>query len=642
MVNIEGIAIRGFRSIDNIDLELDGGGAFITGMNGAGKTSVLEAIRFALLGYCQNTDRRGARAKTLIADGADEAVIDIELTGDHDPQSVRVRVVIPIAGAVRWSAEDYETGKPVAAKPEQLWPWIGVSEATLAAALVPAEHVTTQGMEGVLGELHSGQVDLEELESLCGERYARLLVDYPGISGGTNQNALRHIGDEAYAQRREAGRVVKQLEAALNGEKPEPPVNKSGKPLGLDDKDDLVALEQKLTSNREALLEELGQAKASAQSDMPAGSMEDLQKALETAVDESDKAKRDAAAARVTREDAINHQRNLEDQLRTLQSEIAEKQKEFDSLGRQMQQFQPGETCPTCGVKWTESRVNKAVAKLKGQRASLHGPLEDAKAKLAKIETAINQAMQRVKTADEKLAKATDAMREADARMAKAHGDMALLEKTSGARSVAEVEKDIEAVTERLNKASGALEALGALARYEKAASELEAARERYNELDWRVKAFRDGEVLNKLSGDGLEEFKATVNAVLDPFGYAFGFSVDGKFVNVLLGRLGDKDLRLIERASSGERKLAEVAVAIAFGKEAGLALVDDLDHLDGRNRNQALTGIATTPGVQIIAAGAWGKPNKPDLKPIEKALKPLKPVWIDGNGEGNQQEEAA
>ena len=79
-MNIKRIRIEGFRSLDNIDLELDGG-SFITGMNGAGKSSVLEAIRFALLGCCKNTDRRGAGAKGLVSDGADRPASPSETEG---------------------------------------------------------------------------------------------------------------------------------------------------------------------------------------------------------------------------------------------------------------------------------------------------------------------------------------------------------------------------------------------------------------------------------------------------------------------------------------------------------------------------------------------------------------------------------
>lgn len=150
------------------------------------------------------------------------------------------------------------------------------------------------------------------------------------------------------------------------------------------------------------------------------------------------------------------------------------------------------------------------------------------------------------------------------------------------------------------------------------------------------MKAFRDGEVLNKLGADNLKSFEAAVDNALASFGYTFDLQVDGKSVNVRLARRGEEP-RLIERASSGERKLAEVAVALTFAYGTGIALIDDLDHLDGRNRNKALSDISREIAeahsdvcyMQVIAAGAWSKPTEPDLTPMERALDPLRPIWL-------------
>jgi adenylylsulfate kinase-like enzyme len=645
MVNIQKLQIENFRSIGSVCLEIDGG-VFMTGMNGAGKSSVLEAIRFALLGYCTHTDKRGAGAKALIAHGADEASIAIRLMGGRDMAAALVQVAIPQSGSVRWSAQDAETGKPIATKPEQLWAWLNVSEATLAAALLPAEHITTQGFEGVLGELQAGTVEPPVLYDLCGKEHIEaLLEDYPpNLKDGSlptqlkTLNGLRTVGDDAYEWRRAAGRKVKELEAQIPAAPPQPPTDRNGAPLGTDAAAALKKNIGKLSEARDALMRELGEARQMAKV-TPAGSVEELEAAIAAAQEASDKAAKAAEAAQaehVRVVDALEAAKRNRDGAR-FQAEKLEGH--IEELTGKIESYAAGRACETCGVKWTEARVRTATSKLRQERMQLVEQFNDAERLDAKFLADLEKARGLAAQAGEPAREATKAAIAASADLANLRRELELAKRVSGVRSPEAVEADLLEIDERLDRAKAAMGQLAIVAEYEAKKADLEAARARYAHMDWRVKAFRDGEILNELGADGLKTFEQAVDHALMPFGYGFAFEVDGRTVKVLFGRRGEA-LRPIERASSGERKLAEVAVAMTFAQTAGIALVDDLDHLDGKNRNQALSGIAhdvreghpTGHSIQVIAAGAWGKAYEPDpdtLAAIGKALDPLKVIWV-------------
>lgn len=651
MLNVKRVQINNFRSLKQIDLRLDAG-AFITGNNGAGKSSIFEAVRFALLGFCENTDRRGAGAKALIAHGAKEASIAIELLGGRDMTAALVRVVIPQSGSVRWSAQDTATGKPIAAKPEQLWAWLNVSEATLAAALLPAEHITTQGFEGVLGELQAGLVDPGRLRELCGAEFDALVLDYSETGDIPRDlltlNGLRAVGEESYSARRETGRVVKALEAQIPAEAPKPPTDRNGAPLGTEAAAALKKTIGDLAAARDALMRELGEARQMAKV-APAGSVEDLEVAIAAAQEAADKAARAAKAAQaehVRAVDALEAAKRARDTARYQAETIRQR---IEELTTKIESYAAGRACETCGAKWTEARVRAVTAKLREARMALAAQLKDAEGRMdEKLRADYEQLAAVAAQAEEPAREATNATIAASADLANLRRELELAKRVSGVRSPEAVEADLLEIDERLDRAKAAMGQLAIVAEYEAKKADLEAARARYAHMDWRVKAFRDGEILNELGADGLKTFEQAVDHALMPFGYGFAFAVDGRTVKVLFGRRGEA-LRPIERASTGEQKLAEVAVALTFAAETGIALVDDLDHLDGKNRNQALSNIAHDVreghSIQVIAAGAWGKASEPDpdtLAAIGRALDPLQPVWVCADSLKEEQEAVA
>jgi hypothetical protein len=100
-----GIVLRNFRSHQDTHLDLHSPVTIIHGPNAAGKSSVIDAIHLALLGYCRGTDERGAGVKDLIADGEKEAKIGLDMLGESAASDVPAEVPMTIEitpGGARW------------------------------------------------------------------------------------------------------------------------------------------------------------------------------------------------------------------------------------------------------------------------------------------------------------------------------------------------------------------------------------------------------------------------------------------------------------------------------------------------------------------------------------------------------------
>jgi len=87
-MTIDTLRLVNFRNFDDWTFRLSGR-TFLAGENGAGKSTVIDGISWALRGICRGTDARGAGAKDLIRHGADSASATISLT-DADGQDFTV------------------------------------------------------------------------------------------------------------------------------------------------------------------------------------------------------------------------------------------------------------------------------------------------------------------------------------------------------------------------------------------------------------------------------------------------------------------------------------------------------------------------------------------------------------------------
>lgn len=79
-MKINAIRLTNFRSFADQAFTL-GDRTFLAGLNGAGKSTVIDAISWGLRGCCRGTDARGAGAKDLIRLGEDSASVTLDIDG---------------------------------------------------------------------------------------------------------------------------------------------------------------------------------------------------------------------------------------------------------------------------------------------------------------------------------------------------------------------------------------------------------------------------------------------------------------------------------------------------------------------------------------------------------------------------------
>ncbi len=77
-MTLKHLELKSFRSFKGVNMPIDGPRVLISGLNGSGKTSCRNAIRWALTGRCDGTDERGAGAEVLIPVG--EKVAEVVVT----------------------------------------------------------------------------------------------------------------------------------------------------------------------------------------------------------------------------------------------------------------------------------------------------------------------------------------------------------------------------------------------------------------------------------------------------------------------------------------------------------------------------------------------------------------------------------
>lgn len=80
-------------------IRLDRPVTLLQGGHGAGKSSIRDAIQFALIGRCRSTDRAGKGAAALIRSGCSEAIVTLEACpGAHDTPQTRHTITRTITG----------------------------------------------------------------------------------------------------------------------------------------------------------------------------------------------------------------------------------------------------------------------------------------------------------------------------------------------------------------------------------------------------------------------------------------------------------------------------------------------------------------------------------------------------------------
>ena len=621
-MRIKKLSIKNFRGVRDIEIAPDKDTVFITGLNGSGKTSIMHALRMALFGRCALTSRDGKKAGALVRHGAKEAMVTLEMdTG-------RIDLAVTAKGQKRWVAKVDGTEY---AEPSHLW---GRDLERHEVAADPLGYLVSGEIGGVLSDALGGGIDLAQLEKLCGEHWPHVasMPHEPTVSD------LKSYGAKTYEKRAEMTPKIRHLKRSLESGSPSLPLDKNSKPVSPDKAGVIKESLVKAKYQRDELIKEKHQAEAVSQGAL-ARSSDAAQLDMDGLL-----AKRDEANTRraelANRRDSAKQQREKLIQSRSnLKASHARAESELKSAEREIAQHKEADAsgkCPTCGREWTKKAKKDVMAPALARANEARDAIKVIESDITNIDAQLKEH----DTADldtEILGierEVHDFTREIDRLTAELErGKLA-----ADTRPVEAIQEELDGVLERIERGEAILSQIDDVANYRAEAQRLEQLEAEYAELDWIVKAFKDGSVLNQLMQGSAGGFVEGVNAALEPHGYMLSVEVDGKRVSIMAGRDGASAVPF-EHLSKGEQCLVSMAFARQFSGDAPMIL-DDLDGLDGKHKPLVFRELADAPGQKWLAA-AWGLPGDPKVEAMSKAMD-ANVVHVESGGVAARKGEAA
>lgn len=603
------LSIENFRCIEAGEWELVRGG-FFTGMNGAGKSTILDAVRLCLTGQCRGTDRRGAGAKLLIGKHGPMSIIQLQIRLDEsDPVDIKVQIA-KTTPHLTWTATHKHKSFT---NPEVMYAHFRMDPNPVFIAVWPEKYLQAI-LSDYLATTLDAEVPYQEMRDHFGDdeviKYIKTKWEKrPGIA---TVDQCREVGELAFTARRDAKKAVKELLPV-----PDFPVSSQGDPLLLEDMDRLDALVKQLNQQRDKLI--AGRSK-------PA----DLDpRVLRSTVDqitqrlEQDKELLAANKAAIQENDRATSFCKKEDERRTQEKmRCVVRLESAQAQVANAEAMQDG-PCPLCGSEVDKARIAGKAEEAQKEAADAQEALTVAESKVTEIvDKLVELRNERAQLEHPSIIEDRIQRQEKELKAA-----TAALERTASSVKPADMDKKVQVVEERIAKAQDAINILAEIASAQKHNQAQEDAKWEVAVLDRIVKAFRDGELLNRFAKTSLDDFASEVNAVLEPIGKKVRFVVEGKAVSMYYQNAGgpEYDMTL---ASRGEQKCIEIAVLATFAKKGvPIAVVDDMDCLDDGNRRPAmklLKGISQdTP---VVMSATWTKPGLDGqaFETLERYLEPM------------------
>lgn len=571
------IELRDFRSFQLAAFDFDQARTLIMGVNGAGKSTIVDAIAWALTGRCRGVDGRGQGQKDLIRAGADSMAVELQIQG--------------LGTVTRTLSKE---GHAVSSlKTDAILAHLGVSEAMLLASIYAGTffrmgHADAKAM---LIELLNVTVAPDLLPGLK-------LKEPAGLDELEARYSLAVSGRTA-AKKVLAAVVVPQLPGALSEVE-------SGD-IGL----------------------KLHEATATYQAQARAGAAaEQLMVQAQRSIDQIDARANDGPtlATKLTVHNQMHAEAGAKvtDARQQLDAVLAEDAEDADALRSQSEDLrtlverlgrhEPGQGCVLSAAIpcLTEGKHFAGhVAKLK----------KDAKALAVKIKAATGRAdtvarlQQLVRDHEQTLAyhanQIADLRKEQAALAADAERRPGLVNDLADAKAkhegaIAGLE-EAKATMERLQAAHTAQSNHAAqVAAYQAAVDRQRAAQADVDEQERLVALLGPNGVRAEALAAKLSGFEAMINAALEPFGFTLKIVVDPWRIDIT--RAFDGSTRPFVLLSAGEQLWTSLAFQVALAVVSGLrfAVLDAAEAVVGKHR-QALTAMVMgAPAMdQVIVAMA-------------------------------------
>lgn len=558
------IEIEDFRCIKHLKLDPLPSCLVLAGRNGQGKSSVLDAVRMAMFGYCGRTGKGGQNARDQIRQGAAEARIAVTFN-----DLIVVAVIKQKGNQFMVMNPDGEIIQDITDR-ALLWRKLGVSMENAAVAAMPDMVLTGGEFGDILTRRLAPEITPGLIQANAGENWvwvsgfaARNRIAFTSLAN------LQTLGDLAYARRTDVNRELKSARKQLEDMGDVFfPKSKTGMDLTISDIDRIKNDVDRLIRERESLIEERGRVAAVTP-----------QVDVQVLTDERD------ALIRRQGEIASEIGELTEDkELSERYGAVSRIQGEIEATTSQLGFFRNG-VCPTCGRKMTKSSDDR-VAALTEKLSSAQAALQSA----TMARTTASEEVNRRKVLDREFHDAQGRIKLLNHQLSRA-GNV-----DSSIRPLADIDADLVAHAETVSRGQGILRDLARVrerADLEGFAISLDIE---VTYLNWAIVQFRDGALAKLLIRDMAAPFLERCNLTLAAVGKSLELVIDGKRVYVML-RNGQNDAFPFEMCSRGEQMLAKAVIAADFGADS-FVLLDDLNDLDFENRDNIMKALQSCPSL--------------------------------------------
>lgn len=615
-MQITAIRLTNWRGLKRVTLEDLPRTVFFTGLNGSGKTSILNGVQYALTGACYDQEGKKILLRDLVGRHGNRAVVQVDLLSGDNVMTVDVSVTASTSQVqVLHKGKVWLQGRPDEVR-ETLWSKAGLSLQQANVAANARACLLSDDIGKRLAELGGG-LDKKRLEKWCGDHYVWLTGFLTANSLTLDEfDDMKQVGKTAEAERtatnREMKRVTQEIEALSSTE---PPTDSEGNVIPPTDRARVQRALDDLGRKRDELLRSIGAAEKMRPAHEKKKELAELRRQLTAETKKTPPASESDVDERLRT--AEQQYSGVVFRLSTASDGLARLQKSMDGL-------RSCDECPTCHRPITEQ-----------DRDYIFGPTEREIARLSSERDGLMEEKSRLLSSLEPLRKekaafmaATESARQAQARL-QARIDALMAEPEQP--DIDALKRDVESMDQRIQVGHTKLKALEQQVSIEKLAArraELYAAVEH---LDWAIDAFRDGAAHAGLCVKGRADFVRRANERLEPHGYLLDVEEENANFTVLLGHTDRGVMVPAKFCSDGELLIAQMALAEGFARNIAIGIVDGLDGLDGGQKGQFFDTLLASKGCWL-AAGAWGIGDAPeDFTALSSAISPTALVWVDG-----------
>lgn len=601
-MKIQRIKLEAFRSYPALEIAFDKRITVLRGGNHVGKSTIEQAIQYALAARSEGTNAAGAGAdETLMRNGADMTRVYLDLEVEGELRKLRASI-------------SRKSGRTIATKDSEgvdtthlMNPWLR-SNAEVISCLTNSRHFVDLD-PAKQKDILSGIVLPATYDGWDVEMVAAASVVGIDVSKWKTEHPFAVIGsayDQAFEMRKNINRDLKNF------------VSPSG---DVADAGDVEEIKEKLRNRRgELTAAQNKRANMLSEATRIKGQRELTNSRIATAERKLADETRSLTQhqAKILDKKALKANKELAAQAKyaaELDKEIATAEIEHKNVKAAIAKTEALEDkCLTCEQSITEEVKAIILKPLADQMITLANSLrksKDARAAIGDFALAA-QAIRDHEGAEKEVTRTTERLDEAKAELAGATTD---LEAIGEAKEVdtTEIDAEITNLTDRIEKGTAVLTRTSAAnerkAAYDAAVVKLAALQEKSALLEKLVSYFGPAGVQATLLQEHVGAFVESMNQVLSAWGYECSLTFEPSFFFGIVTTVADSELRRVwglKTLSKSERYRFAIAFQVALAMHTGFrfVVIDEMDMLDKEGRGGLMQQILSSDLDQAIIIG--------------------------------------